>query len=229
VGVIDEKYIAVGNMITIVMPLLNVSPYFYQALEAVKANTKIDHEVIVIHSNGSFSQNCNRGIKASNGEYICLLNDDTIVQPGWLENMVRCAEETGAGIVGCKMTAGNLNWRKLDKNDPICNNRREFQAVTFGCVLIKREVVEKVGLLDENYKVGSFEDVDFCHQARRAGFKIFYEPTAEVVHFEAVTMNSLPHGLVKRMHWDNYEYYKNKWCESYEKGEIIVDDQEEIQ
>jgi len=228
-------------MISIVMPLLNVTPYFYQCLEAIKQNTRTEHEIIIIHS-----KNCNRGIRAAKGDAICLLNDDTIVQPNWLKNMVKCMAETEAGIVGCKMyfpdemvqhtgmifhknmTAGNLNWRKVKRGDPICNTRREFQAVTFGCALIRRDVFDKVGLLDENYQVGSFEDVDFCHMARKKGYKIVYEPTAEVMHYEAATMNSLPHGLIKQMHWQNYEYYKSKWEEDYKNGFIVIDDEEEI-
>jgi GT2 family glycosyltransferase len=56
--------------------------------------------------------------------------------------------------------------------------------VSFACALIRREVIEKVGLLDEGYFM-YFEDSDYCRAARAAGFRVHYFPSAHVVHLRA--------------------------------------------
>ncbi len=234
-------------MISIVIPVFQIRPILFRCLEAIEKNTTESHEVLVINAQESFAQNCNRGISVAGGEYIVLLNDDTEVQPGWDTALLKCAAETNAGIVGAKMyfpngliqhagiiyhenmTCGNRLWGRVHKDDPMVNERKEMQAVSFGCVLIHRTVLEKCGPLDEHYIVGGMEDVDYCNTARLDGYKIYYEPTSEVMHYEAATFNQLPHGLVRQIAPKNHAYYRIKWKKYYEDCTIKIDDLEEIE
>jgi len=92
-------------------------------------------------------------IRVAEGRYVVLLNDDCFVPEQWLERMVAAAESDPAvGIVG-----------GLPSLSP--------ELISFALVLIKREVFEKIGLLDERFTHG-YEDHEFCRRALAANFKV---------------------------------------------------------
>lgn len=149
----------------------------------------------------SFSENNNHGAREARGEYLCLLNNDTLVSPGWLSGMVEVARrEPDLGVLGNKHLFPDTN--KLhhagmavtregeplhlhpgtDPDAPAVNCLREVPAVTFACVLIPRAVYEELGGLDEAFRNG-YEDVDFCFRAAERGKKILYTPASTIVHF----------------------------------------------
>jgi GT2 family glycosyltransferase len=82
-----------------------------------------------------------------------LINDDCVPPPGWVEKLTAAAREPGVGIVGGLPDGASEDF------------------VTFGLVLIRREVFKRIGGLNERYKLGH-EDSDFCLRAVRAGFKV---------------------------------------------------------
>lgn len=130
-----------------------------------------------------------------------LLNNDTIVKPWFLNSMINSFNiDNRIGIVGCKIMyypekniiwygGGYIDWfkfigahygmRQIDKGQ--CDNKKEIDFVTGCCMLIKREVFEKIGLLSEDYFM-YFEDVDFCVKVKDAGFMIWYNPEAVIYH-----------------------------------------------
>ncbi|HEY8362340.1 MAG TPA: glycosyltransferase family 2 protein, partial [Tissierellaceae bacterium] len=134
-------------------------------------------------------------------DYILLLNNDTEVERNFLSEMLTTAEEDeNIGIVGCKIkyfNDKNLLWyaggeiklfKYIGSNEGIkkidngfYDQKKEITFVTGCCMLIKRKVFEKLGLLsDECFMY--FEDVDFCVRVQEAGFKIIYEPKAVIYH-----------------------------------------------
>jgi len=159
-----------------------------------------------------FAKNNNQAILKSKGRYILLLNPDTIVLPNALERMVTfmdsCQE---AGACGPKLLNpnGSLQYscRTIPKFHTILIRRtplrrifsdqkfnKEFFMIDWdhnsiknvdwvlgACLLVRKEVIKKVGLLDENYPL-YVEDADWCYRIRKAGWKIYYYPDAEVVH-----------------------------------------------
>ena len=136
---------------------------------------------------------------------VVLLNNDTHVQPGWLTALAdRAYSAPEVGIVGAKLiypdgrlqeAGGEIfqdgsgrNIGRLD--DPerwIYNQVRETDYCSGACLYIKRDVLDRVGYLDERYHPAYYEDADLCFAAAEAGFKVLYEPTAVVVHLEGGT------------------------------------------
>lgn len=155
--------------------------------------------------NLGFAGGNNVGIRYAlehSADYVLLLNNDTFVKADFLENLVRTAEADGrTGIAGPKIYAGlpgstrlwyaggGVDWkgvktvhRGFQEEDEGKWNQTEDSDFVSGCaMLIKRSVLERIGLLDERYFL-YYEDTDFCTRARKAGFRILYVPQATVYH-----------------------------------------------
>lgn len=152
--------------------------------------------------NNGFAGGNNVGMRAaleSGADYLFLLNNDTVVEPGLLEPLVTLAEtDKRIGIVGPKMlyhgepdtiwaAGGAVDWRGrsvlLDEGskDTPDATPREVDFIV-GCgLMIKRGVIEKVGLLDERYFL-YYEETDLCARVREAGYRIVYQPAARLWH-----------------------------------------------
>lgn len=140
---------------------------------------------------------------------ICLLDADTEPMPQWLTCMQQELQtDPRIGIIGAlliypeikgKPLGGTIQHAGVDRTDQgypyhlfwgkslsrkEANVRRELNAVTGACILIRRKVWEDLKGFDESFKGGQFEDVDFCWRARKAGWKIVYQPKAVLCHFE---------------------------------------------
>lgn len=172
--------------------------------KSVELAKRIFSEVKIIKNddNKGFATACNQGIKYAlryGAEMVLLLNNDTEVESDFLEKMVATAEDKKTGIVGCKINyydnpkkiwfAGGrfVGWRASgqhmgwQKDDNDLRGEIKCDFVT-GCVmLIKREVIEKIGYLYEPFFL-SIEDLDFCLRARREGFLCKINLDARVLH-----------------------------------------------
>ncbi len=161
-------------------------------------------ELIVNKDNYRFAGGNNVGIEyalSKNADYILLLNNDTTVDPNFLAELVTTAEsDDQIGIVGPKMyyytdpkriwyAGGKIEWWKgwishigiREINSEQYCQTKETDFVSGCCILVKREVVEKIGILDTAYYIYG-EDVDWCIRASRAGYRILYEPKAKIWH-----------------------------------------------
>ncbi len=156
--------------------------------------------VIANDANEGFIRAANLGISASRGGYVLLLNNDTVVTTGWLSALRRAAERSPeVGIVGGKIVgpdgrvqvagayiafdgSARMIGEGLSPEDPCLSEEREVCYVGGHCMLIKRAVVDAVGLLDESYGFGYHEDTDYCYRAREAGFRVVYTPDCLVHH-----------------------------------------------
>lgn len=154
--------------------------------------------------NLGFSRGNNAGIAAALGaghDMIMLLNNDTVVDPDLIAPLVDTMERSpGAGIVGPKIYyytppdhiwfAGGevVLWRGVarhigirEKDAGQYNEERDVDYITGCALLARREVFERIGMLDHTYRA-YFEDTDFCMRARRAGYGIRYVPAGIVWH-----------------------------------------------
>ena len=172
--------------------------------------------------NAGFSAGNNIGLRKASGELLVLLNQDTVVQPGWLAALAaEFDRHPDAGIVGSKILdpdgqtlqhAGgriehpsalgqHYGYGELDEGqyDEPC----QVEFVTGAAMALKREVLSTIGDLDEGFYPGYFEDVDFCSRARAAGYSVWYAPQAVLRHYESASMrrDSLT---------GHYYYYRNR-------------------
>lgn len=180
-------------------------PVFRMYLRGLKSK----YPIIKSHIRRGFAGINNWAVKKTDTKYICLLNSDT--EPGyqWLTFMLEeLNEHEGVGIVGAKLLyppqkgwnlGGKIQHAGVARNKeglpyhiyggqpadfPAANVRRELNAVTFACVLIRRKLWDYLGGLDKGYLIGQFEDVDFCWKVRKAGWKIVYQPKSTLLHYE---------------------------------------------
>ncbi len=143
--------------------------------------------IILNDSNLGYSGGNNVGIKAHEAEYYVLLNSDTVVTDGWLDRIQTFFEEhQDTGLAGpVTNCAGNEQTLCLDATemteairqglDWCANNKGRYfftDCLSFFCVAIRQEVFDSIGLLDESYGIGMFEDEDFCVRAEKSGFKL---------------------------------------------------------
>lgn len=141
------------------------------------------------------------------GEYVVLLNNDIeLTHPGWLGEMVGIALENNVGCVGARLwypdgrlqhggvimvcgVAGHAH-KYLPRGRHGYMGRavlaQDFLAVTAACLLVKKQIFDAVGGLDESLQV-AFNDVDFCLRVHAAGYRNVWTPFAEMVHHESVS------------------------------------------
>lgn len=164
------------------------------------------YETIQLKNNLGFAGGNNVGIKKAieyDADFILLLNNDTIVEANFLNEMINSFYNNAknVGIVGPKIYSyydkqiseaeGNINFFKFttnnnsyNKNDNKCQPEQEVNFISGCCMLIKKEVFDKVGLLPEEYFM-YYEDTDFCTKALEREFKILYNPEAVIYHKES--------------------------------------------
>lgn len=139
-----------------------------------------------------------KAMKEYTPDYILHLDDDTeIIEKNWLKSMIEFAQkDKDIGIIGCKVIypSKHLQWFfKNNKMNFIKDNKdieetketfenHEVTNVIGACLLIKIEVIERIGLLDEKFNPAYGEETDFCFRAKKNGFKLFYFGGAKIIH-----------------------------------------------
>lgn len=206
-------------------------------------------KLIINNANRGDSVGNNQAIKISKGEFILLLNSDTVVLADCAEEMVRCMkEEPSIAALACQalyytdkktvqhdcrrfptiMTAvfddtflgrwfpGNKVIRRYRMRDWAHDDFREVEQPPVTCFMVRRKVLDTIGPLDENL-FEFYNDVDLCLRIRKAGFKIFYTPRAQVLHHggASVARSSDAH---RWWYKDKFYYYRKH----YGSGAVIA-------
>jgi len=165
-------------------------------------------KILEIRGEFNFSASLNFGAQHTNEEILIFLNNDVeFIQPTWLEEMVRWSCIPEIGIVGSKLLypdgkiqhagiimgmeghASHIFGGAEDgANGPFgsVNWYRNYSAVTAACMAMRRDVYEKIGGFDEEYKL-VFNDVEICLRAINAGYRVVYTPFAQLIHHEGGT------------------------------------------
>ena len=180
--------------------------------EVIKRKFETSVSTIEEEKNLGFAGGCNMGIRwalHSGANYILLLNNDTIVDPNFLTELVNVFQnDAQIGIVGPKVyyyeqprriyTAGGKvnfctgNTPLIGKNavdDGQFDNIEEVDYICGCALLIKEETIRSIGLLNEMY-FAYYEETDWCTKARNAGFKVVYVPKAKIWHKSPKTRTS---------------------------------------
>jgi hypothetical protein len=146
-----------------------------------------------------FPRAVNAGARAAKYEYLVLLNSDSQVTDGWLEGLAEAIEsDERMGIVS-PVTDKCGPGPQLVKQRPESGVKRptieEFRVLYFFCAMIRRQLWEELGGLDEVFAVGNYEDNDFCLRARMAGWRMAVNPNVFIVNEESRTFeeNGIDH------------------------------------
>lgn len=153
-------------------------------------------EIIKNKKNLGFAGGNNIGIRLAlkrKAQSVLLVNQDTVVEKNFLSPLLANDADMVAPIIKFKRKGkwiydfgGKINWwigrTSHDERTKVKNEKpAKIDYVSCCCMLIKKEVLNKIGLLDEKFFL-YFEDVDFCLRAKKAGFKIAVEPKSIVLH-----------------------------------------------
>lgn len=170
-------------------------------------------KLIENRNNLGFAAANNQALRRSNARYLLLINPDTVVLPDSLNVMMEFMDEhPEAGIAGCKLLnpdyslqyscrkfsnfatfflrgihldsifPNNTILRKYMMFDWDHNEVREVEWVLGSCMMVRRKAIEQVGMLDENF-VLYFEDQDWCYRMWKHGWKVYYVPQAQMIHY----------------------------------------------
>jgi GT2 family glycosyltransferase/SAM-dependent methyltransferase len=198
--------------------------------------------VLTNPENLGFIDSCNNGAAAARGQYLLFLNNDTLVSPRCFEELLLTFEnKADAGLVGAKLLypdgrlqeAGGIIWNdasgwnygRLDDPDkPEYCYLREVDYCSGACIMIPRELFNQLGGFDTRFRPAYYEDCDLAFQVRQAGYRVYYQPLAQVTHFEGVTSGTDVSKNVKSYQLINQQKLREKWSKVLKHhGESGVD------
>jgi GT2 family glycosyltransferase len=209
---IDRQLVVVDDGSTDMTPLLLAK--YSDRIRVIRHETAL-----------GFARACNAGIAAATGEFLVLLNNDTVPTSGWLSALVNYAvQHPAAAVVGAKLlfpddtiqhagVAIGLDalphhiYAGFPAEHPATSLSRRFQIVTAACALFRRGPWQELGGLDVAFQNG-WEDVDYCLRAGEAGYEVHYCAESVVYHFESATRN-----IVSDAERANQELFVTRWRE----------------
>ncbi|MEK9180985.1 MAG: glycosyltransferase family 2 protein [Patescibacteria group bacterium] len=190
------------------------------------------------HANLGFSKGNNVALRQASGKYLLLLNSDTEVAANTFNVSIGYLEShKEVGILGGKVLLpdGRLDvacrrkfpnpWNSFlrlfglkkfsDYNivSPV-DAETEVDAVMGAYLLIRRETLDKIGLLDEAFFMYG-EDLDWCWRAKVAGYKVIYYPRAEIIHFKYGSSQAIPFRTIRAAHQAMLIFYKKHYAPRY--------------
>lgn len=209
---------------------------YYEAIAQKHGNIKI----VKWEGNFNYSAINNFGVNYAKGEFILLLNNDVeIINGSCLEEMLMFVQRKDVGAVGAKLyysddtvqhagvilglggTAGHAH-KHFGRSHPGYMARasiaQNLSACTAACLMMRRDVFDEVGGLDESFEV-AFNDVDLCMKIRKKGYLVVFTPYAELYHYESKSRgnDSTPEKLERFR--GEIDRFKEKWKKQLDDGD----------
>ncbi len=196
-------------------------------VEAAQADPHL--RVILHDTNLGFAAACNAGLVAATGEYLVLLNNDTVATRGWVTALARhLGADPGLGLVGpvtnaiansARVDAGYTGMRDLPAWAAAWTRAHdgetfEIPMLALFCAALRRGVFEQIGPLDERFGIGMFEDDDYCRRVRDAGYRIAVARDAFVHHWQMASFRRMPRAAYFALYRENRRKYEAKWGDS---------------
>ncbi|WP_164739744.1 glycosyltransferase [Xanthomonas sp. BRIP62411] len=239
--------------VTLVIPVYNHIAHTLACLRALAAHPPLlEVEIIVVDdgsndatqtqlpqvqglhyhrrvSNGGFIASCNDGIALARGDYVVLLNNDTIPQPGWLDRLIDTfAQHPTAGLVGAQLVypdgrlqesggvvfADGSAWsygRFESADDPRYAYVRAMDYCSGAAIALPRALLQTLGGLDRRYMPAYYEDTDLAFAVRAAGHRVLVQPASVVVHDEGTSNGTDTRTGVKAYQVRNQGVFADKW------------------
>lgn len=194
-------------------------------------------KLIENQQNAGFARANNQAIRQAGGRYVLLLNPDTEVKPGALQELVQFMDgHPLAGAAGSLLLnpdhslqiscyraptlgreflrlfhldglipTGCYHMECWDKDTP-----REVDILQGACLLLRRQALEQVGLLDESFFIYS-EDVDLCYRLQKAGWRLYWVPGARVVHYGGQSTQQVPFEMFVHLYQGKLAYIRKHY------------------
>ena len=224
--------------VSIVIPLYNQLEYTRLCLDSLRATLSVPVEIILVDNASSdgtaaylktlsdvtiisnadtlgFAGACNPGIRAAAGEWVVVLNNDVIVAPGWLDGMLDGAAHWNLQMVTPAIREGEYNYDISAYAGELTGRMRRVirkGRVNGICFMAHRQVFASIGLFDEKFRIGQYEDKDLFLRAARAGFALGTVGGAFLHHFGSATQKAMKRQSTSRPYaLENKAYFARKW------------------
>ncbi|MCR8645181.1 glycosyltransferase family 2 protein [Paenibacillus sp. N1-5-1-14] len=233
------------SLTSIIIPNYNGYRMLAKCIASIKRYTKPPYEIIVVDNGSSdrsfelcrrekvkcltlptnqgFPVACNVGLREATGDNLLLLNNDTVVKPGWLSNMLHCLHSSQKiGIVGpmTNYASGRQRIRggialtqtavrRFNRPNPA--KWREVPRIVGLCFLFKRELLTKVGFMDEIFSPGHYEDDDYCYRARLAGYRLMIAGDTYIYHAGSKSFKRKKRIELQQLLHTNKQKFIDKW------------------
>ncbi|MDD3905592.1 MAG: glycosyltransferase family 2 protein [Candidatus Omnitrophica bacterium] len=185
-------------------------------LRALKNRAGLDVELIRNDTNLGFVKAANQGLRSSSAPYLCLMNNDTVATSGWLDEMISVAgSRPDIGIVNPSSNTFGQEPGASGASGAV----QELYAARGFCMLIKSEVIKRIGFFDEIFNIGYFEETDFSFRAQAAGFRVVRAKGAYVHHKENVSFRKFKNN--DRMFAENEKIFFSRWPRPVRVGYFI--------
>ncbi len=209
--------------------------------DCAPSNTPYDYDfyenitVVKNEGNQGFSNTCNNGVKHANGECVLLLNSDTIVTNGAIENaLAKLKSDPKIGLVGSKLInidgsvqeAGGVIWadtrvenfmRGKSSRIPYVEFDRVSGYVSGAALFSTKKIWDELGGFDQKFTPAYYEDTDICVRARSKGYKVFYCHDSEIIHAEGGTNGTDVSTGIKSYQEKNKNKFSLLWKKYIEK------------
>ncbi len=244
---------AVSPSISIVIPVYGQHPTTFACLQSISAEPpRRSFEVVIMDDcspdpaattlapvkgvriirnqlNLGFIGNVNAGAQAALGEWLIILNNDTILRPNALNALLDTFEQhANVGLVGAKLLnadgtvqeAGGIVWkdgsawnwgRGQNREDPRFNYVRDADYCSGAVLAIRRDLFLEMGGFDTYYAPAYYEDTDLAFRIRVRGLRVLYQPAAEVFHLEGVSHGRNESSGIKAYQVSNAKKFFERW------------------
>ena len=202
----------------------------YTYLKEVKAVRCLQSD-----ENKGFIDNCNAAVKATRGEFVVLLNNDTRICDGWLDELIDSfVRFPDAGLVGSKLyypdgslqEAGGIVWRDGsawnygrgdDPNRPRYSYARKVDYISGAAIALRRETWEDLHGFDPLFRPAYYEDTDLAFRVRGRGATVIMQALSKVIHYEGKTSGTDLSQGVKSYQKVNASKFQERWLDVLER------------
>jgi GT2 family glycosyltransferase len=183
--------------------------------------------------NFGFAKAANQGLQKASGRYALLLNPDTQVENGAIERLVSFMDaHSDVGVAGAQLLNADgtkqnsianfpslgtellnkslLRWlfpKKFPGKERNYSEPIEVDSVIGACMMVRRDTLDQVGLLDEDYFL-FLEETDWCYRMKKAGWKIYHVPQAEIYHFQGKSAETVKKRARVEFYRSRYHFFK---------------------
>jgi len=253
-------------LVSVIIPVYNQWEYTFSCLGSILKNSDdIHYEIILVDDNSTdetrfagqhvnniriirnvvnqgFLFNCNKAAAEAGGKFIVLLNNDTLVQPGWLIWFLKTMEEhPDAGLAGAKLIfstgrlqeAGGIvfrdgsamNYGREDFPDrPQYNYFKDVDYCSGAAICVRKSLWDQLGGFDARYAPAYYEDTDLAMRIRGMGYRTVYQPKSVVIHFEGVSHGTDITQGIKKKQDDNQKIFYSRWRDELLKNHYNRDE-----